>query len=172
MNITLKKLDLHDAQNLFTFELENRSFFEKMVPSRGDDYYQFDCFLKKHEDLLNEQKEGKSFFYLIINLNGHICGRMNIVDLDGGINTTGHLGYRVGKNYTGKGVASQALQLLLNSISEEGINEIRAKTTTNNIASQKVLEKNGFERVSTSDELFFMNGEKISFVTYRCLLKN
>ena len=72
MNITLKKLDLHDAQKLFTFELENRAFFEKMVPSRGDDYYQFDYFLKKHEDLLNEQKEGKSLFYLIIDLNGHI----------------------------------------------------------------------------------------------------
>ena len=40
------------------------------------------------------------------------------------------------------------------------------KTTTNNIASQKVLNKNGFERIGTDNEEFEMNGQKINFVHY------
>jgi len=49
---------------------------------------------------------------------------------------------------------------------EKGIIQIKAKTTTNNIASQKVLEKNGFKYIETSDEEFEMNGQKLKFMHY------
>ena len=41
-----------------------------------------------------------------------------------------------------------------------------AKTTTVNIASQKLLEKNGFIRIRTGDEEFEMNEQKMRFVYY------
>ncbi|WP_226669870.1 GNAT family N-acetyltransferase [Metabacillus litoralis] len=166
MNISLEKLHLKDAQNLFAFERKNRTFFEELVPTRGDEYYHFDVFQKRHEDLLVEQDKGQSYFYLIKTSKGQICGRINIVDLDK-TKKSGYLGYRIGKEYTGRGIASHALMLLLKVASELGINELRAKTTTNNIGSQKVLEKNGFISVEISDEPFIMNGEYVWFVSYR-----
>ncbi|WP_347232258.1 hypothetical protein [Halobacillus litoralis] len=48
MEITMDKLKIDDAQDLFDFESENRAFFEKMVPSRGEDYYNFETFMVRH----------------------------------------------------------------------------------------------------------------------------
>lgn len=65
----------------------------------------------------------------------------------------------MGQIHTGKGVAKKASKLLLNTIVDLDIKEVKAKTTTNNIASQKGLEQNGFEHTETSDKEFEMNGQ-------------
>lgn len=164
-NIVIKKLQDEDLEKLFEFELENRAYFEEMVPSRGDDYYNFEIFKQRNKALIDEQAQGLSYFYLIRNKEGLILGRMNLVDIEMS-QARGHVGYRVGKAYTGKGIANIALNLLLETTTELGIRRISAKTTTNNIASQKILEKNGFQYVATADEEFKMNGRSLSFVFY------
>ncbi|WP_368505184.1 GNAT family N-acetyltransferase [Alkalihalophilus sp. As8PL] len=166
MEITLEKLQPGDAKKLYEFEIENRDYFEKMVPSRGEDYYNFETFKIRHEALLDEQTKGQSYYYLIKNENGLILGRMNLVDIDKSRNL-GYIGYRVGGAYTGKGIANRALKLLLETLNWQGIKQVLAKTTTNNIPSQKVLEKNGFNHISTSDEEFVMNGNRLKFVYYK-----
>lgn len=165
MDISIEKLHKKDAEELFNFETENRAYFEKSVPSRGEEYYDFETFRKKHQDLLEEQENGISYFYLIKDKNSSIVGRMNLVDIDRN-KRTGHIGYRVGEIHTGKGIANKALKLLLMDISKENIREVHAKTTSNNIASQKVLEKNGFKQVSAGNEEFIMNGENMKFVNF------
>lgn len=165
MDIFIEKLRTTDAEALLQFEVENRAFFEEMVPTRGDDYYHPETFNQRHEALLEEQALGDSYFYLIKDQGGSIVGRINLVDIDK-TQKIGHLGYRVGQVYTGKGVANQALELLLQTITDQDILKIHAQTTTNNIASQKVLEKNGFTSTATADDEFEMNGQKLKFVYY------
>ena len=63
-----------------------------------------------------------------------------------------------------KGIGARALKLLLET--EIGVKKIKAKTTTNNIASQRVLEKNGFKQVYIDDNAFEMNGQKLQFIDY------
>ncbi|RUL47279.1 GNAT family N-acetyltransferase [Lysinibacillus antri] len=162
MEITLELLNRDDFEKLYEFELENRAYFEEMVPSRGEDYYHLDTFIKNNNALLIEQAQGISYLYLIKDLNGVIVGRTNLVDIDKA-QGSGHVGYRVGKAYTGKGIANNALALLLEKTYQLGIKQIFAKTTTHNIASQRVLEKNGFSHIQTEQEHW--NGE--SFVQYR-----
>lgn len=158
MDITINKVQEIDATNLFEFELENREFFEQMVPSRGDDYYNFESFKIRHEALLHEQSQGVSYFYLIKDKEGTILGRMNVIDIDKA-QKQGSIGYRVGKKYTGRGIANQAIKLLLATASKQGIQRILAKTTNNNQAS-------GFKHIKTSEEKFEMNGQKLMFVYY------
>lgn len=162
MDIFIEPLQKSDAEALFAFELENRAFFEEMIPTRGDDYYIPAVFNKQHKALLDEQANGTSYFYLI-KRDHSIIGRINVVDIEGRI---GNLGYRVGQAYTGRGVAKRALQLLLKKIREKDIKQMNAKTTTPNIPSQRVLEKNGFQKVAVSDESFEMNGQKLHFMYY------
>jgi len=81
-----------------------------MVPTRGDEYYNFETFKERHQALLDEQVKGLSFYYLIIDKYGSILGRMNLVDIDES-QKFGHVGYRIGHVQTGKGVASNALKL-------------------------------------------------------------
>ncbi|MFJ8515629.1 GNAT family N-acetyltransferase [Lysinibacillus xylanilyticus] len=163
MEISINSLQERDAEELFEFEKNNRLFFEQMVPSRGEDYYNFETFKIRHKELLTEQQENKSKFYLIRDNSDKIIGRINLVDIDTS-NDIAEVGYRVGQEYGGKGIGARALKLLLET--EISVKKIKAKTTTNNIASQRVLEKNGFKQVSTSDDEFKMNGEKLQFIDY------
>ncbi|MCM3087869.1 GNAT family N-acetyltransferase [Bhargavaea ginsengi] len=165
MNIRLEPLKREDARPLYVFEAENREFFETAVPSRGDDYYLDDVFLERLGNLLEEQAAGISRFYLIKDEGNRILGRVNLTD----INTetgTGELGYRVAKMHVGKGVASLALSELLKLAGDIGVRRILAKTTTANIASCKVLEKNGFLHTGTDDLEFLMNNETMRFTHY------
>ncbi|MDJ0332866.1 GNAT family protein [Planococcus sp. S3-L1] len=161
MEISLNLLQEVDAEALFKFESENRWFFEEMVPSRGDDYYTFETFLRRHQELLKEQKNGLSYFYLITNDAGEILGRINLVDKKDNI---ADIGFRVGATHVGKGIGNQALNLLLKT--DLSVKQIRGKTTTVNHASQKVLERNGFKQVRVGDEEFEMNGEIMRFTHY------
>ncbi|QOR67811.1 GNAT family N-acetyltransferase [Cytobacillus suaedae] len=161
MNIQIKLLQLDDANLLYQFEKENKEYFETMVPSRGQEYYVFDHFLKQLHSLLDEQAEGLSYFYLIKSVNGEIVGRINLVDIE---DSTGHLGYRVGEKYLGRGIASQAVRELLSTTT---IREINAKTTSNNFASQRVLERNQFSLVTKDLEAISLNNQVVDFYHYR-----
>lgn len=161
--ITIKKLSALDEEDLFQFEGMNRAYFEEMVPSRGEEYYDRDVFRERHHALLEEQSGGRTSFYLIKDGEGNIVGRINLVCEE---EKRGDLGYRIGSDYTGKGIAKQALKLLIDSVKVSEIEEVHAKTTSNNIASQKVLEKNGFTRVGHDEDCFSMNGEQVNFVYY------
>lgn len=166
MDITVDSLTYEDSKPLFDFEYNNRAYFEKMVPSRGNTYYQYDTFLKQQIAILHEQEQGIAYFYLIKDRRGSILGRMNLVNIDR-IHHTGYIGYRMGEEHTGQGVAQKALLLFMNTIKHKGISLVYAKTTTNNIASQRILEKNDFSKVEHNDEGFEMNGEAVKFVHYK-----
>lgn len=163
MNIKIDLLHRKDAEELYKFEIINRAYFEKTVPGRGDDYYNFENFKAKLGALLEEQEEGRSYFYLIRDEKEQIFGRINLTDIEDG---TGHIGYRVGESHIGKGVAKIAVDLLLCKAAKHGVKQILAKTTTNNIASQKVLENNHFKLVEANNEEYNLNGETLFFVNY------
>ncbi|KOP80909.1 acetyltransferase [Lysinibacillus sp. FJAT-14745] len=163
MEISINSLQERDAEELFKIEKNNRLFFEQMVPSRGEEYYNFETFKIRHKELLAEQQEEKSKFYLIRDNTGNIIGRINLVDIDT-TNDIAEVGYRVGQEYGGKGIGAKALKLLLET--EISVKKIKAKTTTNNIASQRILEKNGFKQVCIDDDEFEMNGQKLQFIDY------
>lgn len=166
MKITLEKLKISDIDELYEFERTNRLFFEKMLPTRGEDFYQMETFHKRHEVLLMEQAEGGSDFFLIKDEEGTILGRMNLVDIDES-QSLAHIGYRVGQEHIRKGIANQALSMLLIRVTEMGIKKLMAMTTANNIASKRVLEKNGFQQNGEGKSEIKMNGQNTRFVYYK-----
>ncbi len=76
------------------------------------------------------------------------------------IKNWGYLGYRLGEKYIGRGVATKAVKLLLDEAANYQVTEIHAKTTNNNFASQKVLEKNHFSRISIDENAAELHGPK------------
>lgn len=163
MKISIKLLKEADTGELFKFESENRRFFELTVPSRGDDYYQFETFTVRNRQLIKEQVDGLSKFYLIKNDTEEIVGRINLVDIDHK-NNIADIGFRIGEEHAGNGIGNQALNLLLET--SLSVKKIRGKTTNVNHASQKVLEKNNFKKVDIDEEIFEMNGQNLMFFHY------
>lgn len=143
----LQRLNAGHAPAILAFELANRAYFAASISDRGDDF--FERFPDRHNDLLAEQEAGICAFYVLVAEDGSIMGRFNLVDIKDG---TAELGYRVAEHVTGRGVATTTVRELCQVAAvRHGLRTLRAATTHQNVASQKVLTKAGFVRVGPAD---------------------
>ncbi len=70
------------------------------------------------------------------------------------------LGYWVDEGHNGRGLASRAVAEVLElAFGELGLHRVEAGTLPDNLASQRVLEKNGFTRIGISREHLLVDGE-------------
>jgi [ribosomal protein S5]-alanine N-acetyltransferase len=143
----LEELGAGHAAALLAFERTNRSYFAASIPDRGDAY--FDEFSHRLDALLAEQEFGTSAFYVLVEEDGSIVGRFNLYDLQDG---TAEVGYRVAQRIAGRGVASATLrQLCRLAVRVHGLRTLKAATSQQNVASQKVLSNAGFVPVGPAD---------------------
>ncbi|MFB6811915.1 GNAT family N-acetyltransferase [Streptomyces sp. NPDC056387] len=142
---TLEPLRAEHAPALLAFERENRAYFARTVPDRGDAY--FTEFTTRHQALLDEQDTGLSRFHLVVTHDGTVAGRVNLIDIeDGGA----ELGYRIGEHAAGRGLATAAVtEICRLAAATYGLSRITAVTTLDNAASRAVLTRNGFTQVDT-----------------------
>jgi ribosomal-protein-alanine N-acetyltransferase len=138
--VTLERLRADHAEELLAFERENREYFARTVPDRGDAY--FTGFADRLRALLAEQDAGICHFHIVRDEAGHLVGRVNLMDAEDG---EAELGYRVGARYAGRGIATQAVRLLCRTAATEyGLRALTAVTTLDNTASRAVLARTGF----------------------------
>jgi ribosomal-protein-alanine N-acetyltransferase len=136
----LQRLRADHAPAVLAFELANRAYFATFISDRGDEFY--DHFTEGYDALLAEQETGTCAFHVLVGEDGTVLGRFNLFDLEDG---TAVLGYRVAQHIAGRGVATATVQELCRlAAARYGLRTLRAATTYDNVASQKVLAKAGF----------------------------
>ena len=136
----LQRLRADHAPAVLAFELANRAYFAASISDRGDDFY--DQFTEGYSALLAEQEAGSCAFHVLVGEDGTVLGRFNLYDVEDG---TAELGYRVAEQVAGRGVATAAVRELCRvAVARYGLRTLRAATTHDNVASQKVLAKAGF----------------------------
>jgi RimJ/RimL family protein N-acetyltransferase len=80
------------------------------------------------------------------------------------------IGYRVKPSERGKGYTTEAARLLVDHLfTTKPIQRIESVTDTENIPSQRVLEKNGFRREGQLKKRFFLDGDYRDEYIYRLL---
>lgn len=83
---------------------------------------------------------------------------------------TCELGYWLGEPYWGQGIMDKAVKLMADYIFDNfSITKISAEVFSNNIGSQKVLEKNNFELEGTLKKHVFKNGQYMDLKIYGLL---
>jgi ribosomal-protein-alanine N-acetyltransferase len=138
--VRLERLRTDHADALLAFERENREYFVRTIPDRGDAY--FAEFPARHQTLLDEQEGGACHFHLIFDEHDALIGRINLVNA---IDGTADLGYRIAEKAAGRGVATAAVAHVRRLAAEEyGLHTLTAATTVDNHASIAVLTRNGF----------------------------
>ena len=132
---------------ILAFERANRTYFAASISDRGDEF--FEHFTRRHLELLADQQAGIGAFYVLVAEDGAILGRFNLKFVDDGV---AELGYRVAQRVAGQGVATATVrELCRRAASCHGIRTIKAATSYQNTASQKVLRKAGFISVGPAD---------------------
>ncbi len=143
----LQRLRADHAPAVLAFELANRAYFAAWISDRGDEFYE--QFTERHSALLAEQEEGTSAFHVLVAEDGSVLGRFNLTFAGDG---TAELGYRVAEDVAGRGLATAAVRELCQvAAARYGLRRLRAATSRENAASQKVLTKAGFVLAGPAD---------------------
>jgi [ribosomal protein S5]-alanine N-acetyltransferase len=136
----LQRLRADHAPAVLAFELANRAYFAMFISDRGDEF--FDHFTEQFNALLAEQEAGTCAFHVLVSEDGTVLGRFNLFDLENG---AADLGYRVAQQVAGRGMATATVQELCRlAPAHYGLHTLRAATSFDNVASQRVLTKAGF----------------------------
>lgn len=82
---------------ILAFEVANRAYFAASISDRGDEY--FERFSEEHDELLARQESGEFAYHVLVDTDGAVIGRFNLVDIADG---AAELGYRVGQRVSGR----------------------------------------------------------------------
>lgn len=136
----IERLRPDHATALLAFEQENRAYFAAWVPDRGDAY--FTDFETRHRSLLAEQAAGACHFHLVLDPDGSVLGRVNLVDVADG---AAELGFRIALKAAGKGLATTSVRAVCDlARTEYGLTTLHASAAVVNTASRAVLSRVGF----------------------------
>ncbi|MFE7465122.1 GNAT family N-acetyltransferase [Streptomyces sp. NPDC057499] len=136
----LQRLRPDHAPAVLAFERENRAFFAVSVPDRGDAYFaDFDA---RHAALLAEQDAGLCHFHLLVDPDGEVLGRFNLVDAADG---AAELGFRMAEKATHRGLATATVRHLCTlAATDYALPTLHARATVANTPSRTVLTRTGF----------------------------
>lgn len=147
------------ARPLERFERTNRAFFAAQVGDRGDEYFEhFDDQLAAR---VHENREGRSLFFVIVDTEGEVLGRVNISDIDQP--TLTELGFRVAEHAQGRGIATRGVLAALDIAATRGVETVKARVSTANLASRRVLEHCDFDQTGQAAT---PDGASGSFIGY------
>jgi [ribosomal protein S5]-alanine N-acetyltransferase len=150
----IRLLTLGDADELAALYLANREFLTPFEPDRTDEFFTAAHQRKRIEPI------GEDHWRWAIVDGSRIAGMVGVTDVIRGAVQLGNVGYWVARARNGRGLATAAVADVVEfAFGEAGLHRLEAGTLVDNHASQRVLEKNGFERYGLARKLLKVNGE-------------
>jgi [ribosomal protein S5]-alanine N-acetyltransferase len=144
--VTTRLIMLDDAAPLAELIRRNREFLAPWEPVRAEGYFTEDGQRRIIEDALRRCGEQSMVPHVIL-AHGDIVGRVNLNNIVRGPFQSASLGYWVSARHNGRGIATEAVSQIKHlAFGELGLHRIEAGTLLHNAGSQRVLERNGFER--------------------------
>lgn len=136
MPITLRDVIQEDLPVFFEHQLDPVATEMAAFPSRDRE-----AFMAHWAKIM---KNAEVIIQTIL-FDGQVAGNIVSFEMDG----RREVGYWVGREFWGKGIASESLRQFLG---DEKRRPLFAHVARNNVASKKVLEKCGFEVISPEDK--------------------
>lgn len=151
--------------------LENRDFLAPWEPVRDAKYYTVAAQRKAIEAALERCEQGTALPCVILAPeDSAIVGRITLNTIVRGPFQSASLGYLVGEKYNGRGVATAAVaDMKRRAFGDLGLHRLEAGTLKHNLASQKVLERNGFERFGLAPRYLNIAGKWQDHILFQVL---
>lgn len=168
-SLGLRLVPAHDADPaaVLRFESENRKYFRRWIPDRGDAYYDLEAVAASLHDARCWWDEGSDRLHVVIDPADEIVARANLGDVAEG---SASLGYRVAESQAGRGIATAAVTDLLTSAPRWDISRVCAVTSTINVGSARVLERCGFTLVQTRGDALELSGTTLDALDWEASL--
>lgn len=109
--------------------------------------------------------------YLIKDNCGKIVGRVNLVSIVRGSFNKAEIGYRISEEHQGKGYSTKAVKLVLDEAANKyKLHRIEAGASPDNIGSQIVLIKNGFQFTGRYNKYIYQNEKWSDSINFEKIL--
>ena len=140
-SVDLREVGEGDLEIFHEYQLDSEAARMADFPARDRDAFM----ALWHRILANE-----TIFKRTILFDGAVAGNMvSFLEDDG----RREIGYWLGRAFWGKGIATRAVALLLEIVTDR---PLYAEVVSHNLASRRVLEKNGFHVTNQTDEAVFL----------------
>ena len=146
----IRRLAAADAGELAALLAANREFLAPFEPNRDERFFTPAGQAERIRDQAN----------LFAILDGEtIAGTIAISNVLLGALCSATLGYWVDRDRNGRGLATAAVgAAVATAFGELGLHRLEAGTLVDNVASQRVLERNGFTRIGVAPHYLHIGG--------------
>jgi [ribosomal protein S5]-alanine N-acetyltransferase len=157
--VELRPVRIEDAAPLARLYTEQRSFLEPFDPVRAEAFFTVEGQRADIEQALAHDAAGLRHRFVIL-VDDELVGALGVSNVVRAPHfASANLGYFVAQQVNGRGVATRAVGLAVQqAFGPLGLHRLEAGTLVDNIASQRVLEKNGFERIGIARDYLQIAG--------------
>jgi len=143
----IRLLDAADAAVLSVVVRRNREFLAPWEPVRPDSYFTLDGQRDAVADSLSRYRTDTQVPYVILDDSDVVIGRINLNNVVRGAFQSASVGYWLAEEAGGRGFATQAVtEVVAAAFGDLGLHRLEAGTVPENVRSQAVLLRNGFEQ--------------------------
>ncbi|GIF66593.1 ribosomal protein S5 alanine N-acetyltransferase [Asanoa ishikariensis] len=154
--VQIRPVDPADADVFTTLAIANREFLAPFEPDRAESFYTPAGQLSRIESALADPHVHRC----AIEADGEVVGMISLSVIEYGPAQSANLGYWVAEAANGRGIASKATALMVElAFGAFGLHRVQAGTRLDNVASQKVLARNGFERIGVARSYLRVAGD-------------
>lgn len=164
----LRPLKPGDEHLVLAFELKNKEHIMRTAGTRPENFYTLDIQTRNVQRAIQAFSDQSMFRFLIMKDEETLLGiiSLNDVSLSPSLMSC-FVGYYVGEDVQGQGIATKALKVICDfGFNELHLHRIEAGVMPSNIASQRVLEKNGFVKEGLARQNVHINGKWQDHLTY------
>jgi ribosomal-protein-alanine N-acetyltransferase len=148
----IRPLTSEDAGELWELLVENREFLAPFEPVRNGRFFTIDG---QRERI--ETDRSQAFGILA---GDRIAGTATMSNIAYGPFRSANLGYWVAERLNGRGLATRAVgEVIEIAFGELRLHRLEAATLVDNVPSQRVLEKNGFEPIGLARRYLQIAGD-------------
>jgi ribosomal-protein-alanine N-acetyltransferase len=155
-----------DGEELAALYAANRDFLAPFEPVRPPKFFT----AEGQRERLQRQLEGETHPFAILDGDA-IAGTINLFGIVRESIESGTIGYWVDVARNGRGLATGAVGEILDYAFEDlDLHRVEAATLVDNVPSQRVLEKNGFERIGLARNYLRIAGGWRDFFLFQRLV--
>ncbi len=171
-NLTLRSLTADDGPGLFNLIDRNRLRLRDYFPVTTATITSLDACFKYVDNKMEQAEKREHFTFVIADDNNHLQGLFFIKNIDWRV-PKGELAYFIDKKLEGRGIMTKALAEVIDyGFNTLAMNKLFLVTSTNNVSSRKIAEKNGFTLEGTLRNNFKLSTGELVDMAYYGILKS
>jgi len=166
--VYLRPLRVNDATEMLSVRLRNHAFLQPYEPIRPASHLTLEGQIKQLRQAEQDAEEDRGYaFGIFLQEDDRLIGRVALSNVVRGAWQNATLGYFLDEKQNGKGYVSTAVSLVVRfAFSSANLHRVQAGVMPRNLASIRVLEKNGFRREGLSKHYLQINGVWEDHVIY------